>query len=140
MIRWQLVLLASHIDLWVQFTVQYSIQYSAQYTVHVITKQVCGVSNVHSWPVKTKNCIGVSKPNTFHQVLHCTGRIYQGRHPEKKAAYFWTLSVQPESKSFGVVFFGLSFGHFQEKGGGLNPFQKCWDSFQVVFRYFFRLF
>ena len=42
--------------------------------------------------------------------------------------------VQPESKSFGVFFFGPSFGHFGGKGGGLNLFQKFWGSFEVVLR------
>ena len=32
--------------------------------------------------------------------------------------------VQPESKSFGVVCFWPSFGHYGGKGGGLNLFQK----------------
>ena len=41
--------------------------------------------------------------------------------------------VQPKSKSFGVVFLGLSFGHFQKKGGGSAHFK----SFAVFFRYFF---
>ena len=56
-----------------------------------------------------------------HQVgspFTCGEKHGKGSNPEKKAASFWTLSkrgvgVQPESKSFGVVFFGLSFGHFQ---------------------------
>ena len=53
----------------------------------------------------------------------------KGSNPEKKAASFWTLSkrgggVQPESKSFGVVFFGPSFGHFGGKGGGVEPIPK----------------
>ena len=42
--------------------------------------------------------------------------------------------VQPESKSFGVVFFGPSFGHYGGKGGGLNLFQKFLGSFWVVLR------
>ena len=56
----------------------------------------------------------------------------KGSHPVRKAAYFWTFSkggVKPESKSFGVVFVGPSFGHYGGKRGGLNLFQKFWGSF-----------
>ena len=52
----------------------------------------------------------------------------------QKKSCFLSDIVQPESKSFEVVFFGLSFGHFGGKGGGLNLFQKFWGSFEVVLR------
>ena len=51
----------------------------------------------------------------------------EGSNP-KKNAYFWTLSkrgdgFQPESKSFGVVFWP-SFGHYRGRGGGVEPIPK----------------
>ena len=56
------------------------------------------------------------------------GGLPQGSHPEKKTAYFWTLSKRvggkPESKSFGVIFFGPSFGHYGGKRGGVEPIPK----------------
>ena len=41
--------------------------------------------------------------------------------------------MNPNPKVFGVVFFGLSFGHFPKKGGWLNPLRKFWGGFEVVF-------
>ena len=41
--------------------------------------------------------------------------------------------VQPESKSFGVVFSGLSFGHFKKKGGGVEPIPKVLGLFLGIF-------
>ena len=53
-------------------------------------------------------------------------------------AYFWTLSkgggVQTQIQKFWGSFFGPSFGHYGGKrGAGVNPIQKCWGSFEVVF-------
>ena len=61
--------------------------------------------------------------------------------PKKKNAYFWTLSKNEggsnqNPKVLGVVFLGLSFGHFPKRGGGLNPFLKFWGSFEVFFLVF----
>ena len=64
-----------------------------------------------------------------------------GKTPREKSRLLLDIvqkggGVQPESKSFGIVFFGLSFGHFPKKGVGLNPFEKFWGSFEVVLVYF----
>ena len=40
--------------------------------------------------------------------------------------------VQPKYKSFGVFKLLLSFGHFPNRGVGVNLFQKFWGSFEVV--------
>ena len=66
------------------------------------------------------------------------------KYEEKKAAYFWTLSkrgrgVQPKSKSFGIVFWAY-FGHYRQKGKGVNLFQKFWSSFRVDLRLFYGTF
>ena len=69
--------------------------------------------------MKTSNVIG-----RFQACNLKVERRTKESHPERKAAYFWTFSkrrgggVKPESKSFGVVFFWLSFGHYGGKRGG----------------------
>ena len=66
----------------------------------------------------------------------------KGSNPKKKLLPFGHCpkggGVQPESKSFWVVFFVLLLEILEERGG-LNLFQKFWGSFEVVFGYF-RLF
>ena len=52
----------------------------------------------------------------------------KGSIPKKKPLTFGHCPKggggQPESKSFGVVFFGPSFGHYGGKGGGVEPIPK----------------
>ena len=58
----------------------------------------------------------------------------KGRHPEKKAAHFGTLSKKgeggsnPNPKVLGCFFLPY-FGHYGGKGGGgVDLFQKFWGS------------
>ena len=62
----------------------------------------------------------------------------KGSNPQKNPFTFGPkgVGVTPKSKSFGVFFGAPSFGHYGGKGRGLNLFQKCLGSFEVVLRLF----
>ena len=65
----------------------------------------------------------------------------KGSHLEKKPLTFghclkWGGGGPTRIKMFWGSFVYPSFGHYGGKRGGLNLFQKCWGSFEVVFRYF----
>ena len=71
------------------------------------------------------------------EILSWAKKVYLGNSlagvrkdiPRKKSLTFVHFpkggrGVQPEFKSFGAVFLGLSFGHFPKRGGGVEPILK----------------